>query len=380
MIINKLAELFPQIEGKEFEDLASSIKESGLLEAIWLNKDGEILDGRNRYNACLSVGVRPEFQTYEGDNPLQFVLDKNLKRRHLNESQRAAVADKMANMAQGERTDIQPSDNLPKVSQLKAAELLNVSDRTIRSFREAKEKCSPEVVASIEAGNTTIHAALKGQKAIVREEARWIIKQKAEAIPISKRWFVEEGNIETYKTEKQFDFIITDPPYLKEYLPLYGTLAQRANDWLKPGGMLVVMCGQSYLNEIYAVMSEHLEYYWTACYLTPGQPTPLRQRNVNTTWKPLLCFIRKGDEYKGKIFGDVFKSDGNDKSLHEWGQSESGMISIIAQMCFSGQSIFDPFCGAGTTGIAALHFGCLFHGIDNDIERVKLSKGRLSDH
>jgi 16S rRNA G966 N2-methylase RsmD len=195
----------------------------------------------------------------------------------------------------------------------------------------------------------------------------------------SRRWEAEEGDIRTYKTAKRFDFIITDPPYLKEYLPLYDVLAFRAKEWLQDGGLLITMCGQSYLDRIYSMMGEHLQYYWTGCYLTPGQPTPLRARQVNTTWKPLLFFVKRGDKYTGKIFGDVFKSEGNDKSLHEWGQSESGMFSIVGSICLPGQAIFDPFMGAATTGIAALRHGCTFHGIDIDKENVRLSKARLSN-
>ena len=84
-------------------------------------------------------------------------------------------------------------------------------------------------------------------------------------------------------------------------------------------------------------------------------------------------------EYKGKIFGDVWKSDGNDKGSHKWGQSVSGMTSIISQVCLPGQSIFDPFCGAGTTGISALRHGCSFDGIDIEQRNVDISRARLAE-
>jgi hypothetical protein len=72
---------------------------------------------------------------YKGDDPIAFVIDKNLHRRHLDESQRGMVAAKIATMRQGERTDLaEPSANLQKVDQETAAGMLNISVRTVRSF------------------------------------------------------------------------------------------------------------------------------------------------------------------------------------------------------------------------------------------------------
>lgn len=194
-----------------------------------------------------------------------------------------------------------------------------------------------------------------------------------------ERFKIIHADIETYQTDEQFDFIITDPPYPKEYLSLYEVLAKRANEWLKDDGLLIAMCGQSYFTEIVEMMTKHLEYYWLACYQTPGQPTPIRQRQVNACWKPLLIMTKPNSKYTGKTFSDFFTSDANDKSFHEWGQSESGMLRIIEQICKPGQTILDPFCGAGTTGVAALQHGCLFYGIDKDKNYVTDSIRRLSE-
>src|SRR5262249_60772973 len=56
--VDPAAELFPLMQGKELEDLAANIQANGLINPIPTHK-GVILDGRNRYRACLLAGVRP---------------------------------------------------------------------------------------------------------------------------------------------------------------------------------------------------------------------------------------------------------------------------------------------------------------------------------
>lgn len=87
------AEIFPMMEPSNLKQLAMDIKEQGLMEPIVLF-EGKILDGRNRYQACLQVGVKPKFieVDLDGGSALEFVLSKNLHRRHLSTAQRAALA------------------------------------------------------------------------------------------------------------------------------------------------------------------------------------------------------------------------------------------------------------------------------------------------
>ena len=222
---------------------------------------------------------------------------------------------------------------------------------------------------------STLRLEAQLRRMAVREE----LEASIGGIPLHKRWTLSVADLRTYQTESQFDFIITDPPYPREYVDLYESLAERALEWLKPQGLLLAMCGHFYLDQIMHRMTKHLTYYWTGCYLTPGQPTPLRQRQVNTSWKPILVFALPSQSYKGKTFGDVWKSVAPDKTYHAWGQSVSGMLSLIRQVCLPGQSIFDPCCGAAATGVAALQHGCLFEGIDIDAKAVAIARARLSE-
>lgn len=178
--------------------------------------------------------------------------------------------------------------------------------------------------------------------------------------------------------DNSIDFIITDPPYPKEYLPLFADLSKLAARVLKPGGSLIVMSGQSYLPDVIQLLGTEMKYHWCMAYVTPGGQSPqLFHKKVNTFWKPVLWFVK--DEYAGDWVGDVLKSavNDNDKRFHEWGQSFSGMMDIVERFTNPGDIILDPFLGGGTTGVVSVCSGRKFIGADIEEKNVTLSMERI---
>ena len=267
---------------------------------------------------------------------------------------------------------------LPEVKELIRDTPVADSITQLLELARMKPEKQIEVASQAAESELTIEDAKKAirQKEIIAERRE--IANSGASVPESERWHVWQADIATWIAPRKYDFIITDPPYPKEYLPLWETLAIRAKEWLKPGGLLIAMSGQSYLNEIYAMMDKHLKYYWTSCFLTPERRVLLHNKQVMCHWKPLLVYSLLDDNYNGKLFDDVYNSPRSPKDNHEWEQSEEGMLAIIKQVCLPGQYILDPFCGSGTTGVAAIEYGCLFDGIDIEIENVNISKARLN--
>lgn len=243
-------------------------------------------------------------------------------------------------------------------------------------------KVSPRVINNILNDKTTFKNAYHNWIKKIRKEQK---KKAKEYKPLTTTKDVKliNKNIKDKLEEipdNSVDYIITDPPYPYEYLDLYEDLSYLASRVLKDGGLLIVMTGQSYLPEIINQLSKHMTYHWTCSYLTPGgQAVQLWRRNVNTFWKPLLIF-RKGT-YNGDWFGDVCKSNvnSNDKRFHEWGQSLSGMIDIIERFTYPDDTILDPFCGGGTTGVGCALLGRKFIGIDVNANCITTSKERIKE-
>lgn len=100
--LHPLCTLFPRIEGAEFDALVADVKANGLRQPIVLH-DGMILDGGNRYRACVEAGVKPSFVKFDGDNLVSFVLSANLHRRHLSTGQQAAIVASAQDWAKAQR-------------------------------------------------------------------------------------------------------------------------------------------------------------------------------------------------------------------------------------------------------------------------------------
>ena len=88
--LHPLCTLFPRLSGNEFESLCADIRNNGLRNPIVMH-EGMILDGGNRYRACIEIGIEPDFVEFDGGNLVSFVLSVNLHRRHLSAGQQAAI-------------------------------------------------------------------------------------------------------------------------------------------------------------------------------------------------------------------------------------------------------------------------------------------------
>ena len=189
-----VAEIFPLMDGREFDELAADVGAHGLREPIWLHPDGRIIDGRNRFRACAASGVEPHLRTWQGGGSLvAFVVSLNLRRRHLTKSQRAMVAARLANLQRGDNQHAP----IGATSQSDAAELLNVSRRNLQRARAVQEGGTPELVALVVSGKVSVTAASTVAEAPEDEQRELVARGEREILQAAKDIRARNKNIAT---------------------------------------------------------------------------------------------------------------------------------------------------------------------------------------
>ncbi len=173
---HEAANLFPMMSDEEAVGLMEDIKEHGQKYAVELY-EGKVLDGRNRYLACLKLGIECEVHdiTIDVDDPVVHVLSVNLHRRNLPKSKMSLIAvaglelqKKLAKERQGRRTDLKTEnipEDVPECSQGEARDIVGkaagVSGRTIADAAKVKREAAPELLKAVDADRLGVTTAVK---------------------------------------------------------------------------------------------------------------------------------------------------------------------------------------------------------------------------
>ncbi len=223
MRVHPVADIFPRMTAAEYAALRDDIEANGQREPIWVF-DGQIIDGRHRAQACEEIGIEPAVREYDGDESglVGFVVSLNLHRRHLDESQRAMVGARLANLERGSNQHSPIGE--PSVTQAKAAELLNVGKRSVERAREVLDNGAPELVAAVERGEVSVSAAASVADAPKERQVEIVARGRDEILAAAKQIRTEHAErrraeLAALKSERpalpdgRFETIVIDPPW-----------------------------------------------------------------------------------------------------------------------------------------------------------------------
>ena len=177
--------------------------------------------------------------------------------------------------------------------------------------------------------------------------------------------------------EESVDCIITDPPYVKEWLDNYQPFADAAAYVLKPGGFLVMYCGHIHLDYIMEQMTSALDYFWIMTLIHSGTAKAVHSRSVQCGMKPVLVFNKPPRTQPKRYFNDVIQGSGREKGAHEWQQGTDELRQIFEPFTDPGDIVLDPFMGSGTVLEMAKTMNRKAIGFDIDPANVEVVRGRL---
>ncbi len=165
-----------------------------------------------------------------GVDPLGFVISLNLHRRHMDESQRAMTAARLANLTDGQRADYAAASiEAPAITQPEAAGRLNVSRASVQRATRVLVDGAEELVAAVDQARVEVSdaAAIAGESHPTQRALLDLVAGKPDTLKAARRkrdldrqrLDIIEGRVAL--PEGVFEVIVIDPPwpYEGEYSP-----------------------------------------------------------------------------------------------------------------------------------------------------------------
>jgi len=214
-----VANLFPMLDEEHRESFRKSLAEQQN-HPIVLHQ-GMILDGRNRARELILLGKPISYVVFVGTSrqALDFVIDENLERRQLKPSQLAMVAADIATLKLGDNQHTaKPAQNCAPaldlgdapvgddpapaapVSQTQAADIVNVSRRSVQTAMKVKETAAPEVADAVRAGQLAVSTAADIATLPVEEQKQ--VAQMSEAEILAKAKEIRKDKNEKRRAER----------------------------------------------------------------------------------------------------------------------------------------------------------------------------------
>lgn len=216
-----LCRLIPAASDAEIKAITESIREHGLIEDVVLY-EGAILDGRTRITGCNWSNTAVRFREFgslpgDGSDPVAFVIAKNLRRRHLSESQIAMAAARLVEahresaLARQLAGTLAPRDAKGKATE-RAAEAAGVSPRTVERAVKVARDGTPELQHAVETDRIPVARAALLAELPTEEQVQVValtpeqILAEARRIKMEKKTPDAKGSVEQYTPEKIIEF------------------------------------------------------------------------------------------------------------------------------------------------------------------------------
>jgi len=184
------------------------------------------------------------------------------------------------------------------------------------------------------------------------------------------------------------DFVLTDPPYLAHYRSRDGRTVANDNDaaWLKPAFAEIfrVLCRDSFCVSFYGwhqadkfIAAWREAGFRLAGHLTFTKRYPSTERFLRYHHENAYLLAKGNPPQPSQRIPDVLEWRYSGNKLHPTQKPLCVLTPLI--QCFSrpGAVVLDPFCGSGSTLLAAKLQGRKYIGIELDVRCCNAVRDRL---
>ncbi len=422
-VFHEVAMLFPPMGEEEYDLFVADIRQRGLLEPIWLSQ-GKIIDGVHRYRACQQLGIEPVYREWDGSGSLvQFVISRNLARRHLTSTQKAMIAleietplaiEARRHMSLGggdQKSGLEKKPN-PIAAPLHAAQAAATAVGTnphyvtdakilVKKAPELREKlkcgalglADAKLLADLptstrrEALQMKAEGQVKTVKAAVLRLKQATIDAQAQRLPHKPS--ITLSSWEQWLPEQPpCDVLLTDPPYATDV----DDIEAFAQSWLplalsrvKPTGRAYVCIG-AYPHEMRAYLN--VQACWPVrqilvwAYTNTLGPAPSHTYKQN--WQAILSFSGPDapplncplltEQFSVQAINAPDGRLGN--RYHAWQKPDALAEQLIRHSTNAGDILLDCFSGTGTFVLAAQRLGRLGLGCDVSEHMLAIAEQR----
>ena len=209
------ADAFPMMEDKRFEELKTDLITHGQIEPITLC-DGLILDGRNRYKACIQLGIKPVTRNFNGD-PWAYVWSLNGERRDLkSEDQRYLIWKWLNEKSEAMQSEIKRIADEANKARSEAQVGIPKAEKQRAGTNCARTSKHPERQAKATASKTNAGAVARGDKLAKDRPDLEEKVRKGEMKPVEAHRQMKRDAVADKVSElptDQYRIIYADPPW-----------------------------------------------------------------------------------------------------------------------------------------------------------------------
>lgn len=359
-----------------------------------------LVDGHNRFSICTnrSINFTWRYKEFHGRQAaMLWMIDNQSHRRNLSDIDKISLARKREELLRpmakekydatvGRPKKGKSKAKLPTINtRATAAKSAGVGERTYDAGKlilDAVEKGDEpeETLTKLRNRKASIHRVAKDIKERRQKQERQAKRTEAVKTAPSIPESIIVGDFRDHASkvaDGTVSLIFTDPPYDKQATKMLPDLAAFAAAKLAEGGSLICYVGHCQLPAALTAFSSRLRYWWTIACIHSGNHSVIREYGIRAGWKPVLWFV-KGTRHDNAVFVSDAMSGGEEKTHHDWQQSEAEAAYWIEKLTTPDGLVCDPFLGGGTTAAAAKALGRQWVGFEVDPNTAAIAAGRVS--